>query len=358
MKRIIALLAVPMIAASLTGCRKFIPLIKDSDEKITEESENSAVPEESSTEAPQMQNCTVGNISFEVPGDWVPIEGFKGSFTSPDKKTAFQLQGESMLGSYSPKEFYEELANSYSSSYTITYKDEDVSSITTADGTDCFAGRIKMTANKVLFNIDVLIAPDKNTVLTFASQCPEDREPSSDIRDVTQTVVFNIGTEDMASGRKFKMSDGTEIHLNNDGSFRYFRETGKTDSDYFEGTYEAYYGQTAFDKLVSMTEYGLTEEELEQTLSANMNGYSIGGSSPLDYLESSGTIERSEKEYFRICKDTFYAIVLQTTSLNENGKISDSDNTVLFLGYYLSELQQFDMLNANSYNYTQWTEIK
>lgn len=354
MKRMTALLAVPMIAASLTGCRKFIPLIKDPDEKITAESKHSAVSEESGTEAPQMQFCTVGNISFEVPGDWEPIEGFEGSFTAPDKKTAFQLQGESMLGSYSPKEFYEELANSYSSSYTITYKDEEVSSITTADGTECFAGRIKMTANKVLFNIDVLIAPDKNTVLTFASQCPEGGELSADIRDVTRTVVFNIGTEDMASGRKFKMSDGTEIHLNNDGSFKYFRETGKTDSDYFEGTYEAYYGQAAFDKIVSITEYGLTEEELEQTLSANMNGYSVGGSMPYDYFDDN----TSKEEGYRICKDTFYAIVLQTTLLNENGKISDSDNTVLFLGYYLSELQQFDMLNANSYNYTQWTEIK
>ncbi|MDD6268477.1 MAG: hypothetical protein PUA84_00265 [Oscillospiraceae bacterium] len=358
MKRMVAFLTVPMIAISLTGCRKFVPLIKNSDERITNEPENTTVSEESSAEAPQMQSCTVGNISFEVPCDWEPIEGFEGSFTSPDKKTAFQLQGESILGSYSPEEFFDDLADSYSSSYTISYKDEDISSITTADGTECFAGRIQMTANKVLFDIDVLIAPDKNTVLTFASQCSEDREPSADIRDVTRTAVFNIGTEDMASGRKFSMSDGTEIHLNNDGNFRYFKEAGKTDSNYFEGTYETFYGQSAFDRIVSMTEYGLTEEELEQTLSANMNGYSIGGSSPLDYLESSGAIEPSEKEYFRICKDTFYAIVLKTTSLNEDNIISDSDNTVLFLGYYLPELQQFDMLNANSYNYTQWTEIK
>ena len=61
-------------------------------------------------------------------------------------------------------------------------------------------------------------------------------------------------------------------------SYRYYRSEDDHENQYYEGVYEVYYGQTAVDKVVSMTEYGLTEEELNQVLSANMNGYVPGGS--------------------------------------------------------------------------------
>ena len=353
MKYILAIITASLIAVSFAGCSVFKKAPAETAEETTEKSENSKASD--ATENSAKQTCTVGDISFEVPADWEAVNGLEGSFTSPDKKTAYQLQGESMLGSYTPDEFFHNLIDSYSSSYEIVRKEKGVSPLTTADGTECLAGRIEMISSNTLFSIDVLIAPSKNTVLTYASQCSENNMPSSDIRDVTKTTVFNIATEDMASGRKFKISVGTEIHLNDDGSFKYFETSGDPESSYFEGNYEVYYGQAAFDKIVSMSEYGFTKEELENTLSANMNGYSIGGSSPMDYFNNE---DSSGKEGYRICKDSFYTIIMHTNKLYENGKETESDGTALYFGYYIPEIEQFDLLSVNTVTYTQWTEIK
>ncbi len=353
MKYALALITASLIAVSFTGCRLFKKAVKDTSEEIVQESEASDTVE--SNESKAKQTCTVGDISFEVPSDWIAMEDYEGTFSSPNKKNVYQLQGESILGSYTPDEFFNELVDFYSSSYEIIRSESSVSPLTTADGTECFAGRIEITGSNALFSIDVLIAPDKNTVLTYAAQCPDDDYPETDIRDVTKTTVFNIGTEDMISGKKFKLSNGGEIHLNSDGSFKCLEEYGNIDSSYFEGSYEVYYGQAAFDKLVSMPEYGLTEEELESTLAANMNGYSIGGSSAADYFNDD---ETSSAEGYRICRDTFYAIIMQAEKLYEAGETSVIDNTALYIGYYVPELYTFDLLNTNSYTYTQWTEIE
>lgn len=356
MKKFLAMIAISFITVNFMGCNISVKEFSDEISRKTEELENcSENKSNNKTYADSKQTCTVGNISFEVPSDWIEMSEHENSFTSPDKKTAYQLQGESELGSFEPEEFYSNLCDTYSSTYYIVNK-EKLSSIKTADDTSCFVGRIKMTGRNILFNIDVLIAPDKNTVLTFASQCAEENEPDTDIREVTKTASFNIGTEDMASGRNFTISQGSEIHLNDDGSFKYFETSGDSNSSYFDGNYEVYYGQAAFDKLISMKEYGLTEDELERTLSANMNGYRVGGSRPMDYIEDSQN--SSNEKCYRICKDTFYVIIMNTKTLTENGGISYIDGTVLYMGYYIPEIEQFDLLSVNTYDYTQWSEIK
>jgi len=359
MKKMLSIIVASLITLNFTGCNIFKDAVKEFSDEISKKAEeledSSENKSNNKTSANSKQTCTVGNVSFEVPSDWIEMSEYEGSFTSSDKKSAYQIQGESELGNFEPEEFYSNLCDTYSSTYNIVNK-EKLSSIKTADDTSCFVGRIKMTGKNILFNIDVLIAPDKNTVITFASQCAEENEPDTDIREVTKTVSFNIGIEDMASGRKFTISQGTEIHLNDDGTFKYFETSGDPESSYFEGNYEVYYGQAAFDKLVSMKEYGLTEDELEHTLSANMNGYKIGGSRPMDYIEDSQN--SSDEKFYRICRDTFYVIIMNTKTLTKDGNISYVDGTALYMGYYIPEIEQFDLLSVNTYTYTQWSEIK
>ncbi len=306
--------------------------------------------------ATQTQTCTVDNITFEVNGNLKKMDGYDGAFVSQDNKSVYVLQGTSMLGSYTPNEFLTELVNIYSQSNEITYKDSSMTELITADGTECYVGRIEIVdSDGVAHFIDVLTAPDKNMAVTYAAQCAEGSAPDMDIRTITATTKFNIGTEDILTGKHLSLSDGTELHLENDGSFKYYQYASDPNSAYMTGTYEAYYGQEAFDKLVSMTEYGLTEEELENTLSANMNGYSIGGSSPYDYFDT----EDSNKESYHICKDTFYALIVNADTLHENGTETPAEgDIVLHIGYYIPELETFDMLNANSYEYFQWSIIQ
>lgn len=300
--------------------------------------------------------CTVGNISFDVDGSWEEMSGFEGTYTSADQKTVYMLQGTSPLGSYTPDEFFTQLVDMYTAEeYEVTYSDDSVSPLTAADGTECHVGRIEMLENSVKFCIDVLIAPDKNTVLTFASQCADFTVPDTDIRSVTETAVFHIGTDDMISGRSYTVSTGNEIKLQDDGRFFYYAESGNADSDYYTGNYEVYYGQAAMDKLVSMTEYGLTEEELERTLSASMNGYSIGGSMPYEYFDDD---TGSDEEGYLVCRDTFYAVIMNTDTQCISGEESAAEGTALYLGYYIEELDMFDLVSANTFTYTQWTPVE
>ncbi len=387
MKKIALLLALSMSAASLSGCgfidefkKSYKEALKESiKEEIAAELDSSAESEyhtedfsdeefssnyndeensyddSESSSSSDTTLCTVGNISFEVKSDWehIDIDGFEGSFKEDGGKAVYQLQGASQLGSFEPQSFFDYLVDYYAESHEVTYSDDTLSNHTAPDGTDCLVGRIELKKDKVIFYIDVLIAEDKNTVLTFSSQCSEINKPATDIRDVTESACFNIGTEDMLSGRRFTTSNDTAMYLEDDGTFRYCESASDPDNAYYSGTYEVYRGQDAIDKLASMTDYGLTEEELETTLDANMNGYSIGGSKPYDYFD-----ENSSDEGYHICKDTFYALVMDTDMLFENGEESSADASVLYFGYYVEELGIFDLLNANSVSYSQWTEIE
>ncbi len=377
MKKISLLLALSLTAASLSGCG-FIDEFKKSYKEALKESIREEIAAEigSSTENDDENDhtedfsdqnsenetgnsgstlCTVGNISFEVKSDWEPIDidGFEGSFAEDGGKAVYQLQGSSALGSYEPQGFFDYLVDYYGESHEVTYSDDTLSNHTAPDGTECLVGRIELLKDKVIFCIDVLIAEDKNTVLTFAAQCAETSEPATDIREVTETACFNIGTDDMLSGRRFTTSNDTAMYLEEDGTFRYCESASDPDNAYFAGTYEVFRGQEAIDKLASMTDYGLTEEELESTLAANMNGYSVGGSMPYDYFDDS-----SSEEGYHICKDTFYALVMDTETLYEDGTEAPAEATVLYFGYYVEELGIFDLLNANSVSYSQWTPVE
>lgn len=360
----IALMAALLVtASSFTGCG-LVTAFKEGvregvreamEENASEHQENDTPYEEETDHYSEAMPviCTVGNISFEVDGSWEEMSGYEGAYSTADKKTVYMLQGTSVLGSYTPEEFFTQLVEMYTAEeYEVTYSDESVSELTAADGTECHVGRIEMLQNSVKFCIDVLIAPDKNTVLTFASQCAEFTEPDTDIRSVTETAVFHIGTEDMISGRSYTVSSGTEIHLQDDGRFFYYAEAGDPDSDYYTGSYEVYYGQPAMDKLISMTEYGLTEEELERTLSASMNGYTIGGSMPYEYFDDE---TGSDEDYYHVCRDTFYAVIMNTDTQCISGEESEAEGTALYLGYYIEELDMFDLVSANTFTYTQWT---
>ena len=116
-----------------------------------------------------------------------------------------------------------------------------------------------------------------------------------------------------------------------------------------------YYGQAAMDKVASMTEYGLTMEELERVLAANMNGYIPGGSRPSDYFYAMGELEDNRDRY-QVCRDTFYAVILHNQRLVSSLEdVQEGGNSVLYIGFYLPELKMADLTNCNAMSNTQWT---
>lgn len=330
----------------------------DFSEEAVEFTPDTGLPDRSepdvASNAELSQNCTVDHVTFSVDATWShePQDGFEGTYITPDRKTAYQLQGVSWLGSFTPEAFYQSLLLYYKESYTIVEADDTVVSFSTVDGVPAYVGQIQMTSRGVMFWVDVLIVPQKNIVVTFAAQCAGENTPPVDIRAVTSTAAIDIGTEDMASGRTFAIENDSEITLAQDGGFIWYQTIDNPESAYCSGTYEVYYGQAAIDKVASMTEYGLTKEELEQTLRSAQNGYKPG-SSALDYF--AGNDGGSEDSGYHICLDTFYAIVLHNTQLVEAEQTQPLDSSTLYIGYYLPEIEGFDLLNTNTVNHTMWT---
>lgn len=348
MKKVVLLCLIVTLLFTITGCGP-----KRSDREITHTVTENGKKEETYS-GNFTQECTVDNVTFFVDKEWTPVEDKEGWFIDKDGEAGYMLLGISPLGSVTPKEFYEDLLSEYSWMYTIKEKDDELSPFVTADSLDALVANIKVQFSSSFISLDVLIVPQKNIVVTFSGQCPVGNELPVDIRRVTETATFDIGTKDYVSGNQFRASDGSELCLLDDGTFMYYLDTDDHDLGYVTGTYTIYYGQDAIDAIAGMTEYGLTEEELESVIANDMNGYTPGGTSIYQYL--SDDEDDTSEEGYHVCKDTFYAMEIYNKEMVIGDEVTAAaGNRVLFLGYYIPELEMMDMLNANTANYTQWT---
>ena len=337
---------------TLSGCSV---LQSSSFESRNSRDNNKASVSEQKEEKEELQSCTVSQVTFSVSKELEPMEGQEGAFTTKDQKVVYHLQGASPLGSQTPAEVYEGFKEFYGASYEIVTSDDKLSSFQTADKVDVKIGRIEMTSGGVWFIIDVLIVPQKNYVVTFAAQCRDKDDLTMDIREVTSTATIDIGTKDYITGNTFIGADDSELCLKKDGSFAYYQTVDEHDGARYVGTYDVYYGQKAVDKVVSMSEYGVTEEELEQTLSANMNGYKVGGSDTLSYFLEEDEEEDEDEDLQHVCKDTFYAVILHNDKIvDETGEEQEIGSDTLYMGYYLPELKLADLVNANTANRIEW----
>ena len=324
---------------------------EDEDADVEEQENEEPSPDEEITEDVKLQTCTVDNITFSVNAAWKAPSGYEGTFFTPDDKYVYQLQGISPLGSYTPQEFYDDLISYYEENFEIISRDKTLMEYTSTDDVDCYLGNVKMLMDDAFYDIDVLIAPQKNTVVTFAASCMKDNQDGTDIRSVTDTATFQIGEMDYVTGNTFLAGDGSELCLSWDGSFAYYRYADEHENEYITGTYEVYYGQPAMEQVASMEEYGLTAEELERVLLAAQDGYTLNG----NRLTSMLLEDASAADYYHVCLDTFYAIILHNEQyIASPGETSEVGTNTLYIGYYLPDLEMADLTNANTANYAQW----
>lgn len=299
-----------------------------------------------------LQSCTVDNITFAVDASMQPQPGMEGAFLSPDQTYAYQLQDITPLGISTPQEFYDALLETYESKYDIISADSSLGAYTSSDHVDCCLGNIKMLINSTFFDIDVLIAPQKNMVVSFAATCYKDNQDIVDISTVSRTITFQIGDTDYVSGNSFIGSDGSELCLYADGTFANYQHTDDYDGDRIVGTYEVYYGQPAVDQVVKMSEYGLTADEMDGALLAAQDGYVLTSDRRMLFLPD----DTVPTDTYHVCLDTFYTIILHNEQyISPNQEPEAMGNTMLFIGHYIPELQLLDMTNANTASYAQFT---
>lgn len=246
-----------------------------------------------------------------------------------------------------------------SGQFTTLKAPEDLQDWQSGDGVACQTAELTGYKDKLLYCTKLVIVPQKNMVLTFCGQAYTDKTEAPNtiwhtLNLLCDSLMFEIGSKDYISGGTFLCGDGSQLCLADDNSFRYYQSERDHENQYYEGSYEVYYGQAAMDKVASMAEYGLTMEELKQVLSASMNGYIPGGSKPSDYLYSMGELEDDRPRY-DVCLDTFYAVILHNQRLvHSPEEITEGGNSVLYLGFYLPELKLVDLTNANAASHTQW----
>ena len=305
--------------------------------------------------------CSTQGVSFQVPADWTRAEG-TDLFFATGRPEVYGLNGVSPLGSYTPQEFYEALVSHYedTNQFSDLQAAESVSAWRSADGVDCYAADFSGCQDSILYCSKLIIAPQKNLVLTFCGQADAetvgDPTPVWDqLNELCESLTFEIGTRDELTGNTFLCGDGSQLCLGEGGDFRWYQSAEDHEHPYYEGVYEVCRGQAAMDKAASMTEYGLTMEELEQVLSASMNGYIPGESRPIDYLYATGELV-DDRERYQVCLDTFYAVILHNQRLvTSPEEVQEGGNSTLYIGFYLPELGMADLTNCNAGSNTQWT---
>lgn len=225
-------------------------------------------------DATALQTRTVDNITFSLEASLQPQFGEERLFLSPDQAYAYQLQGITHLGDYTPQEFFDMLIETYESKYDVISTGSTVNAYTSPDNVDCYLGNVKR------------------------------------LIDSTFLILMCC-----------------------------------------MGAYEVYYGQPAMDQVISMTEYGLTAEEMDGALLATQNGYVL--SDERRSLLLPDTVDSTDT--YQVCLDTFYAIILHNDQyIAPDEEPMKVGNTMLFIGYYIPELQLLDMTNANAASYAQY----
>ena len=300
-------------------------------------------------------------VAFEVSADWTQADG-TDLFYIASGKQVYGLNGVSALGAYTPQELYEELVDYYRTTNQFTDLDapEELTPWQSSDGVACQVAHLTGYKDTLIYCTKLVIVPQKNLVLTFCGQAYKDQvgDPGLvwyPLNFLCESLTFEIGTEDEISGNTFLCGDGSQLCLRDGGDFRWYQSAEDHEKPYYEGVYEVHYGQAAMDKVASMTEYGLTMEELERVLAASMNGYIPGGSRPSDYFYAMGELE-DNRERYQVCLDTFYAVILHNQRLVSSPEdVQEGGNSVLYIGFYLPELEMADLTNCNAMSNTQWT---
>lgn len=293
----------------------------------------------------------VEGFSFEINDKWEkPQEEYEMYMPDRSKPEYYGMLGYSPIGKYSEEEFFDELLRHYKSQgNTIDHYDETLTEKTTVDGDKYKIGRITMSdKNYVLYEIDVVLCPAKNYAVTFEFQGMVGKTSTYDLREISNTIRFKDETFDIA-GKSFVTGDGSELVFDENGQFKYYYEADNYESSHHDGSYEICTGQAAIDKAVSLEQFGLTEEEIKNSINNDLN-YGVspegdGGFSP----------GYSGEEGYHVSPDGFCAVVLHIEkTFYDTGEEKDKDDTLLFVGYYISEEQTFSFTNCASTKHVTW----
>ncbi len=361
MNKFILLLAV-LTSLILSGCNMLPP--EDTQDNSQNDSLQGALGdalagalEEDSSQGTEYTVVNEGRFNFSVPTDYTSSD-IANVFMSSDGTLFMGINAVSSIGSEEPDSVYLSILDLYKDSGTITDSAAELKDFVSIDGTECRYGYAKIAMNDTSYSyIGIIVAPNKNLLISIMAQSLSEDDLSSDIMDqLRDSIEFTVSTGDELTGNTIvNANDGSELVLNSDGTYNYYQTESAHDDNYYSGSYEVYYGNDAFEKLVSMTEYGYTEDELTAALKNGMNGYTLMSDNSRLTFDDEGNIAAAEAGSHHISLDSFHLLILTHKASVIGGVEEPLDNVAVpFLGYYMPELSGFDSLNLNTVTSQFW----
>lgn len=266
------------------------------------------------------------------------------------------------LGAYTPEETYDDLCSIWAEG-CISLEDPmypalwDLSDGVTGDDDDYQFFFQEWEIDEDFYGcLSAVMSVDKNLLISihgYTTSLKKYHQVAMEVAGVLNSVTFQIGQEDAISGRNFLCGDGSQLYLDPDGSFLWDQTPGSEASARYLGTYEVFYGQDAVDAIAFREEYGLTREDLWETIFYSMDGYWPDGA-PLEGGYTTLAFG-SEETGYHVCLDTFYTVILHNESMvHEDGSAEPMGYDTVYLGFYIPELEMADLINLNTATDARW----
>lgn len=278
-----------------------------------------------------------------------------------DYSQRFFVESVQQLGSRDPDDIYQEAIltskNDEGKAAKFNYDAQslvDYSSfleeITNPQGVTFYVGKFTYAwAGRIILKREILV-PQKNLHIRFFAESEdygsyESGELQESLEKVYKEMLFHYGEKDYATGNSFVIDDTSMIILYPDNTFKHYLSRQNLSNKYYEGTYEAFYGVAAKDKLASAQEFGFSPFDAQILLDTQvdegikMESSKLGGY-PID---------------FKVCPDTFHVITLHTQKfVKSSTEIEEINKDNLYFGHYINKENSFALTNADDFSTVKW----
>lgn len=145
------------------------------------------------------------------------------------------------------------------------------------------------------------------------------------IESYSSSAIKQSITNDVVSGHSWEAPDESLLILDDDGTFKYYRDQDDFSDYYYEGTYEVYCGEDAVEYISEdLEEYGVTEKE-QRDLFEGYEEYDI---------------------------DNYYCMILTNEACYMDGEnVLDETVVTPYFGFYIEDDDALDFANMNTANY-------
>lgn len=149
-------------------------------------------------------------------------------------------------------------------------------------------------------------------------------------KNIISGIKINT-VEDVISGHSWEASDGSLLVLDDDGTFRYYRDQDDRSDYYYEGTYKVYCGEDAVEYIAEdLEEYGVTEEEQREIFERN--------------------------EEYNV--DNYYCMVLTYEKCFIDGENTLEETVITpYFGFYYEKYEELDFANMNTATYYYFEKV-